>query len=283
MRGAFERAAWAAVLAMGLAAPARAEEAAVANIGQQAVGGAEIRALLPPLTPAQREQAAKDPKVTTQLVRIAIGRKLLLDEAKSQGWDKKPEVEAQIARARDEILFATFLQSTSLPSPDYPNAEEVRQAYDANRDKFTIPTQYHIAQIFITDPAGSSKETDAAAAKKASDLAKRAKAKGADFAALARSGSEDAASAKRGGDLGWLPENQLVPEIKTAVLGLGGRGITDPIHAAGGWHIIQVMATAPPVLPPLDQLHDAIVKLLRESKANAYVDKAPCSRTNTSR
>jgi peptidylprolyl isomerase len=265
MRGVFEYAACAALLAIGLAGPALADDAAVANIGQQAVGSAEIRALLPPLTPAQREQAAKDPKVMAQLVRIAVGRKLLLEEATSQGWDKKPEIEVQIARARDEILFATFLQSASLPSPNYPSADEVRQAYDANRDKFTIPTQYHVAQIFIAESP--------TAEKKARDLDKRAKVKGADFAALARTDSDDATSAKRGGDLGWVPENQLVPAIKTAVLSLGGRGTTDPIRAAGGWHIIQVIATAPPVLPPLDQLHDAIVKLLRESKANAYVDK----------
>jgi parvulin-like peptidyl-prolyl isomerase len=273
MRAAFERAAWAALLAMGLAGTARADEAAVANIGQQPVSGAEITAMLPTLTPAQREHAAKDPKVVAQLVRIAVGRKLLLEEAKRQAWDKKPEIAAQIERARDEITFATYLQSASLPSPDYPSADEVRQAYEANRDKFTIPTQYHIAQIFIADPAGGSKETTASADKKARELDKRAKAKGADFAELARSGSDDPATARRGGDLGWLPENQLMPEIKTAVLALGGKGVTDPIHAPGGWHIIQVMGTAPPVLPPLDQLHDTIVKLLRESKANAFVDK----------
>jgi len=266
MRAAFASAAWAALLTIGLAGPAGAADDAVANVGDQKISGAEVRAQLPPLSPAQREQASKDPKAMAQLVRSAVGRKLLLDDAKSQGWDKKPEIEAQIARVRDDIVIATFLQSASLPSPSYPSADEVREAYEANRDKFTIPTQYHIAQIFIAEATPSAE-------KKARDIGKRAKVKGADFAELARTGSEDAASAKRGGDLGWLPENQLVPEIKAAVLGLGGRGVTEPIHAAGGWHIVQVIGTAPPVLPPLDQLRDTIVKLLREGKANAYVDK----------
>ena len=259
-------------LAAGGAALA-ADSDVIANLGSQPITAGEIKNLLPPLTPAQREQAQTDPHFSSQIVRGTIGRKVLLDEALKQSWDKKPEIASELQRARDEIIIGSYLQSVSLPSSSYPSDAEIRQAYDANRDKFTIAKEYHVAQIFIAEPADAKKDAAATAERKARELGRKAKAKGADFASLARANSEDAVSAQRGGDLGWLAQTQLVPEIRGAVVALGGHGITDPIHVMGGWHIIEVMGVTPPVHPPLDQIRGAIVKLLRDGRANAYVQK----------
>lgn len=136
-----------------------------------------------------------------------------------------------------------------------------------------IPTEYHLSQIFIAVPADAKKDVAAEAEKKARELARKAKAKGTDFAELARTELDDKNSAPRGGDLGWLPETQLVPEIATAVKKVKGKGITEPINAAGGWHIVAVSGIVPASQPPLEQVHDMIVKLLRDGKANEYVQK----------
>lgn len=266
------RAALPAVL-LAVALPALADDEVIANLGAQPVKASEIKDMMPSLTPAQRQQVARDPRVVTQLVRGAIGRKVVLDEAQKQNWEKKPEVAAQIERARNEILVASFLQSASLPSPSYPSEDEIRQAYEASKEKFLIPTEYHLSQIFIAVPADAKKDVAAEAEKKARELARKAKAKGTDFAELARTESDDKNSAPRGGDLGWLPETQLVPEIATAVKKVKGKGITEPINAAGGWHIVAVSGIVPASQPPLEQVHDMIVKLLRDGKANEYVQK----------
>ncbi|HUZ74471.1 MAG TPA: peptidylprolyl isomerase [Stellaceae bacterium] len=261
----------AVALCVAAAPSARAAGETIANLGSQAISASEVEQYLPPLSPEQREQAAKDPNASLQLVRSAIGRKLLLDAALKASWQKKPEIAAEIERARDEILITSYLQSVALPSPSYPSDAELRQAYDANRDKLAIPTEYHVAQIYIAEPTG--KKEQAAADRKAHELWRKARAKDADFAALARANSEDVASAGRGGDLGWLPENQLLPEVATAVKALNGTGITEPVRAAGGWHIIDVMGTAPPVHPTLEQIRGRLVVLMRENRENEYVMK----------
>lgn len=261
------------VACLVIALPALAQDDVVANLGNQPVKASEVRDMLPPLTPVQRQQAARDPKFSTQLVRSAVGRKVVLDEAQKQGLEKKPEVAAQIERARNEILIAAFLQSASLPSPSYPSEDEVRQAYEANKDKLSIPTEYHLAQIYVAVPPDASADAAAAAEKKARELGRKAKARGTDFADLARNNSDDKNSAPRGGDLGWLPETQLVPEIAAAVKTIKGRGVTEPINAAGGWHIVAVTGSIPSSQPPLEQVHDGIVKLLRDARANDYVQK----------
>ncbi|MDP3580686.1 MAG: peptidylprolyl isomerase, partial [Ignavibacteria bacterium] len=64
-------------------------------------------------------------------------------------------------------------------------------------------------------------------------------AKGADFAAVARTKSQDG-SAPQGGDLGWFGKGQMVPEFEKACFG-GNVGIVQkPIKTQFGYHIVKV-------------------------------------------
>lgn len=259
-----------AALLLAAALPARADDPVIANIGTQPVKASDIKDFLDALNPQQREQAAKDPKLMDQVVRSAIGRKLVLDAAAKQSWDKKPEIAAQIARARDEIVYASYLRSVALPA-NYPSEDEIHAAFDANRDRLH---QYHLAQIYLAEPPGSSKDAIAAIDAKARDLAKQAKAKGANFAALAKANSADTSSADKGGDLGWLAENQLLPEILGVVSALPEKGVSEPVHVAGGWHIVMLLGTKP---ADYTQVHDQLANVMREQKAaqasQAYLQK----------
>jgi parvulin-like peptidyl-prolyl isomerase len=270
MHRSFGPALGAAFLLLAASWPARADDPVVANVGSQPVKESDIKDFLDALNPQQREMAAKDPKLMDQVVRSAIGRKLVLEAAENQAWDKKPDVAAAIARAHDEVVYTTYLRKVALPA-NYPSEDDVKAAYTANRDRLH---QYHLAQIFLAETPGAGKDALTAVAAKAQDLAKKAKGKSADFAGLARANSDDAASAQKGGDLGWFPENQLLPEILGAVTALPERGVSEPVHVAGGWHIMMLLGTKP---ADYAQVHDQIVNVLRDSKtaqgSQAYVEK----------
>lgn len=64
---------------------------------------------------------------------------------------------------------------------------------------------------------------------------------GDDFATLARSHSEDTASALKGGDLGWVTSGVLVPAFEKAMNELGINEISNPVQSPFGWHLIQVL------------------------------------------
>lgn len=64
---------------------------------------------------------------------------------------------------------------------------------------------------------------------------------GDDFADLARAHSEDAGSAARGGDLGWVMPGQIVPEFEKAMDQLQPGEISQPIESPFGVHLIQVL------------------------------------------
>ena len=64
---------------------------------------------------------------------------------------------------------------------------------------------------------------------------------GDDFAELARSHSEDPASAAAGGDLGWVDPGTMVPEFEQQMGKLQPGQISEPFQSRFGWHIVQVL------------------------------------------
>ncbi|WP_439849179.1 peptidylprolyl isomerase [Thioalkalicoccus limnaeus] len=64
---------------------------------------------------------------------------------------------------------------------------------------------------------------------------------GEDFAALARAHSDDAGSALRGGDLGWVSPGDTVPEFETQLDALAPNQVSEPFRSPFGWHIVQVL------------------------------------------
>lgn len=64
---------------------------------------------------------------------------------------------------------------------------------------------------------------------------------GEDFAALAKSHSEDTASAINGGDLGWVNPGSMVSEFEAEMHQLEPGEISEPFQSKFGWHIVQVL------------------------------------------
>jgi peptidyl-prolyl cis-trans isomerase SurA len=64
---------------------------------------------------------------------------------------------------------------------------------------------------------------------------------GDDFAVLARSHSDDKASALKGGDLGWVSPGYLVPPFEEAMNELAINALSGPVQTQFGWHLIQVL------------------------------------------
>jgi parvulin-like peptidyl-prolyl isomerase len=77
---------------------------------------------------------------------------------------------------------------------------------------------------------------------------------GADFATLASQQSTDPGSKDNGGDLGWFGHGVMDPPFETAAFALQPGQLSDVIHGANGFHIIQLLERDPARPIPADQL-----------------------------
>lgn len=131
----------------------------------------------------------------------------------------------------NNIAWARLVQRRLMPTVAIGD-EEVDEALariEANRGK----PEYLVAELFLTvdDPA-----REAEVATLADDLVQQIRG-GASFAAVARQFSQ-AAGAANGGDLGWVVEGQLDPELEQVVRTLGTGQVSDPIRTLTGYHVI---------------------------------------------
>ena len=64
---------------------------------------------------------------------------------------------------------------------------------------------------------------------------------GKDFSILAKTFSEDLASSAQGGSLGWVTEEQLVPEFTQVMKDTQIGQVSEPFQSPFGWHILEVV------------------------------------------
>lgn len=259
--------------------PAAAQPAsnspAVVTMGNLTVSAEDMQQVLSSLPPAQRQQLAANRAALEQIARSRLAEKALIAQARNQAWTDKPEIQRAIKAAEEQIVLRSYLDSVSMPPDTYPSEAELQQAYEQNKDRFVQPASYRLSQIFLAAPYNDA-EAVAAARKKAAELLKRARAPQADFAQLVKESSQDKESAARGGDTGFIPLQQVVPELRGTVQRLKKGEVSDVVQLPSGLHIVKLVDVRESRQVPLTemqvQLRDTMRAQRQQDAARAYLE-----------
>jgi len=243
-----------------------AQQEIVATMGNQQLRAGDLKRLIDALSPEARKRLATDLGALDRLVREELVRQTILAEARQQGWDKRPEVQLMMERAREQALLQAYIGNLARPPAGYPTEDELKGYYEASKASLTAPAEYLIAQIFIASPDSADKAAAASAQKRAVEVAARVQKAPGDFARIAKESSEHKDSAAKGGDLGWVPDNQLIPEVRNAVARMTKGEVSAPIRSASGWHIVRLGDRKPSVVQPLGDVRDQVVLSMRTRK-----------------
>lgn len=169
---------------------------------------------------------------------LLTNRLLLVQHATSLKLDKDPAIDLRIKRMREELLVEAAVNKLRDEKPIDDNT--VRATVEkklAGMHK----NEYRVSHILVA----SEDEAKAVVAQ-----LKR----GAAFAALARQKSMDKGSGQRGGDIGWVRQDQVVPEFFNVLPDLKKGGMTGaPVKSQFGWHIIRLADSRPLKLPTVDE------------------------------
>ena len=246
---------------------AAAADELVGKMGDVELRSTELKTILDAQPPDARRQLSTEPAALERLVRSELMRKAVLNEAKQKGWDKRQELQPLIERARDQVIVSSFVGSLAKPADGYPSEEEIKQFYEQNKAQLLAPAQYQLAQIFQPATDATDKAKAEEARKKIADLSTKLGKTGPEFAKLAKENSAHKESAEKGGELGWVSEEQMVPEIRRAVTTMNKGEVSQPIKSAAGWHLIKLLDKKPSATRPLADIRSQLVVAMRNRKA----------------
>jgi PPIC-type PPIASE domain len=229
----------------------------VATIGGKPLTAREALDLMKPLTPQDRMRFDAN---LQGLIQQIYAQDQLAGAAEKMGLDQQSPWKEQLQMARASILTKAYLNNVTGAA-----AEDAKRYYDSHADDFD---QLKLSGIFIgfsppgtpSSGNGAANRTEEEARQKADEVEKKIKA-GGDFAALARTDSDNPQLAAKGGDLGTVTSGdaQLPLDIKTAILKLQSGQVSEPVRLSksNGFFILKVESRSK---IPFEQVRAGIVQ-----------------------
>lgn len=201
-------------------------------------------------TPEQIEQLANEANVRTRIFDSVVQDLLLLDYARRHGIGVDPA--AVDAAVLPQAAFGVASPLSSIVATRERTAREqlVFEVIARNTRAEMASTRH----ILVQD--------EAAADQVLADLAA-----GADFASLASERSQDPGSAQKGGELGWAPRGQFVPEFEEVAFAAPLNTPTK-VQSQFGWHVIEVLERA------ADRPFDSFDQLRTSNNAQLYYEQS---------
>ena len=212
----------------------------VITVGNEKVTRAEFEELLRaladtgrPVPPDQKRQMAQ------QLGEL----KVVAMEARKRKLDQSEPIKQLIAVQSDSVLAQAL--GNQITSELKLDDAAYHAYYDAHKAQYETVKASHILIRFkgssVALRSGEKDLTEDEALAKAQDIRKKLQA-GADFAALAKTDSDDTSNADKGGDLGTFGHGRMVAPFDQAAFGLQAGQISEPVKTQFGYHIIKVEA-----------------------------------------
>lgn len=243
------------VLAAGWGVEARAQGAAPATNSElgkviATVNGEEITEF--DLTLAEQDFADQLRQIPLLQQRQAlldalIDLKVIKQAAEKEGLGQSETFKHRLAFLRERALRTEYV-TTALAAKITDDV--LRKRYDQEIAGLTPDEQVKASHILVPT------EEEARA------IVTQLKG-GGDFAAIAKSKSQDPGTAQNGGDLGYFSKGTMVPEFDTVAFKLEPGMFTEtPVKTEFGWHIIKVLDRKKEDLPTFDEVKDDVRQMV---------------------
>ncbi|MBN3742642.1 MULTISPECIES: SurA N-terminal domain-containing protein [Burkholderia] len=158
-----------------------------------------------------------------------------------------------------------------------PTDADIKKFYDDNPTHFRTEAQVRVSHIFIAAPGSASAADKAAAKAKAEQLLADVKAHPDQFAQIAQKNSQDAPSAAKGGDLGFITRGSTAggKAFDDAAFALKQGDVSGVVQSDLGFHILKATEVKPAAVKPFADVKDQIAADLKQQYASkAFTDNA---------
>ena len=224
-----------------------------------------ITLLIANMNTNERERVLSDQELFKQVIENEANNRSAVMAAANNKLNQHPNVKFMMQRNSENMLLEFYLNlliKRKLPE-EFPSTEQIADFYEANKEKqFTFPLRVRVWQIFLSKPEDATEEEILEIQKSAEEIISKIKTGINDFTNIAVSKSQHEQSRNRGGYMGVMEVDGLLPEIKEHVLKSKIGEISDPIETETGLHILKRGLILAEETLPLEQVEGQIRQLL---------------------
>lgn len=212
-------------------------------------------------------EQSRDPKAKQEFLQGWLAQEILYRQALQDKLSDKPEVQRVVHDLTRQAL-SQQLMNEQLASKIHVTDSDLQTYYAANKDKYVEPERAKISHILVKEEA------------QANDLLKRLK-EGADFAAVAKESSLDAATKDKGGRIAedvvkgtYVSGIGDANEIDKAVFAASAPALLEkPFKTDKGWEIVKVEEKHPSRQKSFDEVQQQVAtQLLRQKREEVQRD-----------
>lgn len=248
----------------------------VAKIGEKKITVSDLNRIIGYFDSERQKILEKNPQLRETVLRQLLQSMVIVQLAKSKGFDSIPEVKEQLNFFSDNFLANEFLKREVAQKVTIPE-KDLKSYYDTHTNEFKTPEMIKARHILVKIDPAASEEDKKKAREKAEDILKKIKG-GEDFAGLAADLSDDPGSKAKGGDLGFFPRGRMVKPFEDAAFSLKTGELSGIVETQFGFHIIKVEERKEPATEPFEAVKESIrQKLLQDSvktKVTEFIDNA---------
>ncbi|WP_202708954.1 peptidylprolyl isomerase [Sporosalibacterium faouarense] len=227
------------------------ENKVLATVNGKEITEQDVNALLQSLGP-QRAMQFQSEQGKKQLLNELINQELFYLDAKESGMDQEEAYKNELENARINLLKQYAIRKTL---NDATIAEqEVKNYYEANREKFKSPESVKASHILVDEEA------------KAKEITEEIN-NGLEFGEAAKKYS-NCPSKEKGGDLGEFSKGKMVPEFEEAAFNMDTNTISEPVKTQFGYHIIKVTDKQPESIREYEEVKDQLTNQMISMKQN---------------
>jgi len=172
---------------------------------------------------------------------------------------------------REKMMIVSAMRGKQAATETPATPKEVEEYYKKNIDNWRSGGMIKISTITVPKFSGEAGTTPEGQRKLAEEIRRKVMG-GADFAATAKSYSQDS-HAEDGGAWDWMPRDQMKPSIAAVAFGLKQGGISSVIEEEGTYIIIACDAIKYGSAKPMSEVRQEIERAIQMEKSKGTLDK----------
>ncbi len=236
------------------------DDLVVAKVGNEKIFKSEIEKKLSSIFNGQGgetaiPEVANLPKEVIDILakEIYLDKKLV-EAAKKSAVGKSKEIQGRITDLKDKILRQAYVDSLIKSKV---TDEKISEKYSELSNDLTGKKEYLVSHIVVKTKEEAEKIIGELKAKKP-----------AKFSDEAKKYSLDRDSTEKGGELGYILEDNMIKEIADAIPTLKKDQVSAPIKTKFGWHLIKISDIRDAKALPFESVKDNIREQLIQDQLN---------------